>query len=298
MRRLIPFALLFALLAAALVQAEKEKVDAPVGANAVLYLVADSQRDLTRMPSAFTRLSDDEEAKFGEQIAGLLIDGRDLSAGEKEAEAIIQATAARLTPFRNRRLPIRAYYYPGDFNAFALPGGYVFIGGDLLGAMKTEDQLAAVIAHEIEHIDRYHCAERMQIELALRKIPLGAVARLPIDAFTAGYTKGEELEADREGVRLAAKAGYSARGALDVFALLAQREGTSPRASTPQGELAHIAQSALTGYFRSHPLAPERIAQVRTMIARDPSLGAPPQRPLVQPDHQRGRLDEIAARLR
>jgi len=288
MKRLIPFALLIALLAAALVHAEKEKVDAPVGANAVLYLIADSQRDLTRMPSAFTRLSDEEEAKFGEQIARRLLEVRELSANQQKAEALVQATAARLAPFRTRRLPIKAYYYPGEYNAFALPGGYIFIGGDLLAAMKTEDQLAAVIGHEIEHIDRYHCAELMQIEVAMRKIPMSAVARIPIAVFIAGYTKGEELEADREGVRLAAKAGYSAAGALDMFALFAKLESGDSRASTPQGEVAGIALSAVTGYFRSHPLAPERVAQIKTMIAREPSLAAPAQRPLVLPDHGRG----------
>ena len=298
MKRLIPFALLIALLAAALVYAQKEKVEAPVGANAVLYLLADSQRDLTRMPTAFTRLSDEEEAKFGEQIAQPLIDRRDLTGEQRKAEEIIRSAAARLTKFRTRRLPIRAYYLPGEYNAFALPGGAVFVGGDLLAAMKTEDQLAAVIGHEIEHIDRYHCAERMQIELAMRKLPIGAVARLPIAVFTAGYNKGEELEADREGVRLAAKAGYSAAGALDVFALFSNPDGEHSRASTPQGEVADIALSAVTGYFRSHPLVPERIAQVKTLIAREPALAAPKQRPLVQPNHSRERLDELAARLR
>ena len=298
MKRLIPFALIVALLATALVYAERKKVHAPVGAHAVLYLVADSQRDLTRMPSAFTRLSDEEEAEFGEQIARRILAGRELTPGQQKAEALIQATAARLTPSRTRRLPIRAHYYPGEFNAFALPGGYVFVGGDLLAAMKTEDQLAAVIGHEIEHVDRYHCAERMQIELALRKIPMSAAARLPVDVFTAGYSKGEELEADREGVRLAAKAGYSAGGALDVFELFARREGKEARASTPQGEAAGIALSAVTGYFRSHPLTEERIAQIKTMIAREPSLAAPAQRPLIQPDHQTSALDEVARALK
>lgn len=283
MKRLIPASLLFVLLAAALVYAEREKIDAPIGAGSVLYLVADSQRDLTRMPSVFTRLPDEEEAQFGGRIAQRLIEERSLTPDEQEAEEIVRATAAQLGRFRTRRLPIQVYYYPGDYNAFALPGGYVFVGGDLLRAMKTEDQLAAVLGHEIAHVDRYHCAERMQIEVAMRKIPMSAVARIPIDVFVAGYTKGEELEADREGVRLAARAGYSAAGALDTFALFARLEGSDRRARTPQGEVADIALSAVTGYFRSHPLAPERIAQVKTMIARDPSLAAPQQRPLTLP---------------
>ena len=49
--------------------------------------------------------------------------------------------------------------------------------------------------HEIEHVDHYHCAERLQTEAALRQLPLvGVVVAIPIELFQAGYTKDEELE--------------------------------------------------------------------------------------------------------
>src|SRR5256884_9660442 len=83
--------------------------------------------------------------------------------------------------------------------------------------MDSEDQLAAVLGHEIEHIDHYHCAERVQQEHALRKIPLAELFVLPIEIFQAGYSKDQELEADREGTRLAVEAGYSANGAIRMF---------------------------------------------------------------------------------
>ena len=102
-------------------------------------------------------------------------------------------------------------------NAFALPGGHVYVGAGLLALMDSEDELAAVIGHEIEHIDHYHCAERVQQEQALRKIPLGGLVALPIELFEAGYSKDQELEADREGTRLAVQAGYSANGAIRMF---------------------------------------------------------------------------------
>jgi hypothetical protein len=57
------------------------------------------------------------------------------------------------------------------------------VGGGLLERMDSEDELAAVIGHEIEHIDHYHCAERVPREEALRKIPLGGLVALPIEVF-------------------------------------------------------------------------------------------------------------------
>ena len=112
----------------------------------------------------------------------------------------------------HRKLPYKFHYIPDPIfiNAFALPGGHVYVGAGLLELMDSEDELAAVLGHEIEHIDHYHCAERVQREQALRKIPLGGLVALPVEVFEAGYSKDQELEADREGTRLAVEAGYSA----------------------------------------------------------------------------------------
>ena len=69
--------------------------------------------------------------------------------------------------------------------------------------MDSEDELAAILGHEIEHIDHYHCAERVQLEVRLRHLPLRGLFELPVRLFEAGYSKDQELEADREGTRLA-----------------------------------------------------------------------------------------------
>src|SRR5256712_9605555 len=130
--------------------------------------------------------------------------------------------------------------------------------------MDSEDELAAVIGHEIEHIDHYHCAERVQQEQALRKIPLGELVALPVEIFEAGYSKDQELEADREGTRLAVEAGYSPNGAIrmfETFQRLYQEYQT--RAKMPQKELSRVAIETLGGYFLSHTLPSERSAQVR-----------------------------------
>ena len=58
-----------------------------------------------------------------------------------------------------------------------------------------------MLAHEVEHIDHYHCGERVQVEAQLRKLDLdvvGALAEIPVDFWQAGYHKDEGFEADRE----------------------------------------------------------------------------------------------------
>jgi beta-barrel assembly-enhancing protease len=86
----------------------------------------------------------------------------------------------------------------------------------------------------------------------LRKIPLGQIVGIPIRVFEAGYSKDQELEADREGTALAVSAGYSPRGAA--------------RPQPPLDEAARLAQQSLEQYFMSHPPASERINQINHLI--------------------------------
>jgi predicted Zn-dependent protease len=275
MKRWIIFAFIIAAGGAALAVSEVRKAEAPVGPQAFLYLVADTEQELTRMPVSFTRLTDEREIEIGDGLAkqytpffGL----QKMSAETRLVQTYVQKVGGRVAAGAHRKLPYRFHYIPdGDFiNAFALPGGHVFIGKGLIAVMVSEDELAFVLGHEIEHIDHYHCAERAQTEEALRKIPLGELwAPLPM-VFEAGYTKDQELEADREGTRLAAQAGYSPQGALDMFETYDRlfREHVQ-HAGTPQEELAYVAVLALKDYFRSHPPAREREARIRDLIASE-----------------------------
>jgi predicted Zn-dependent protease len=271
MKRWIILAGIVLLGVASVVVSERRKVDVPASPAALLYLVADTEQELTRMPVRYTRMSDAEEIRIGNELA------RSYGTQEREntpEDAIVEHYLTRVGEqvARNahRRLPYKFHYLSSGYliNAFALPGGHVYVGGGLLSLMDSEDELAAVIGHEIEHIDHYHCAERVQREQALRKIPLGGLVALPIEVFEAGYGKDQELEADREGTRLAVEAGYSASGAIRMFETFARLYETHvARAKTPQQELSQVAEQTLEGYFRSHPLPSERIAQVRNLIA-------------------------------
>ena len=208
---------------ASVVVSERRKVDVPPSPAALLYLVADTEQELTRMPVTFTRMSDEDEIRIGDQLAGVYVN-RQQSGKTPEVgivERYITRVGEQVGRNAHRKLPYKFHYIPGSYfiNAFALPGGHVFVGGGLLELMDSEDELAAVIGHEIEHIDHYHCAERVQRELALRQLSaLGDLIALPIEVFEAGYSKDQELEADREGTRLAVQAGYDERVPLSMTA--------------------------------------------------------------------------------
>ena len=273
MKHWAAFAIIVLVISGALVWSEIHKVEAPVGPEPILNLVADGEHELTRLPVAFLPLSDSEEIKIGKELeksyAGFWRQGGD-EAQNRAIEDYVQKVGAQIAAHARRKLPYRFHYIPSlDFvNAFALPGGPVFIGGGLMALMDTEDELAAVLGHEIEHIDHYHCAERIQVEAALRRIPVGQLVALPVEIFVAGYSKNQELEADREGTRLAAAASYSPQGAIQMFEAFERLYPTkNVRSGTPQEELSEIARKALEGYFRSHPLNAERIDQIRRMIA-------------------------------
>ena len=273
MKRWLGLATVLLLGVAALVVGERRKAEAPVSPDPVVYFIADTQRELTRLAATATRLSDKEEIRIGDELATRYAGGAiPLTGDDAAVEAYVQQVGLQVGARAHRRLPYKFHYIPdrGLVNAFALPGGHVYIGAGMLALMDSEDQLAGVLGHEVEHIDHYHCVERVQLEARLRKLNLGVVGALislPVAVFQAGYTKDQELEADSEGTRLAAKAGYAPEGTVRLFEKFAKLERQSSQpARTPQEEAARAALQTLQGYFRSHPPPAERIAYLRRRL--------------------------------
>jgi beta-barrel assembly-enhancing protease len=267
------FALTLVLLGAALIASQKQRIDAPVAPDAVLSLIADSEHELTRLPASFTRMSDLDEIKAGDRLAKEYERWGNFAQKlptTPTVQAYVNRVGARVAAGAERKLPYRFHYIsdPNFVNAFALPGGHVFIGGGLMALMDSEDELAAVLGHEVEHIDLRHCAERVQRQAALEKIPLGELVAIPVEVFEEGYSKTQELEADREGTHLAVRARYSPLGAVRMFQTFDRLyQARTRRAQSPQEELSDLAWETLEGYFRSHPLPSERVAQIQTMIS-------------------------------
>jgi beta-barrel assembly-enhancing protease len=276
MKRAAAFGVVLLVGIAGLYFSQRRHDPTPVSANAIVAMAADAQRDLSRAPMRLTRLSDAEEIAVGKELAAeYSISADKLSPEQQALDSYVQQVGNAVSANAHRHLPYSFHLVPdrGMINAFSLPGGPVYVGEGMLDLMTSEDELAAVIGHEVEHIDHYHCAERVQIEARLRNLQLGlvgALLQIPVQVWEAGYNKDEELEADREGMRLAVLGGYSPYGAVTMFERFAKLHSEYVvHAQSPEEELTQLAIQSLQGYFRSHPLPSERLAQANNLIAQE-----------------------------
>ena len=276
MKRALAFLIVLLVGLIALYFSERRRNSTPVSANAILEMAADAQRDLTRAPMRLTRLSDDQEITIGNELAERYsIAAAKLSPEEQGLQEYLRTVGRTIASHAHRRLPYAFHLVPNHslINAFSLPGGHVYVGEGLLDLMSSEDQLAFILGHEIEHVDHYHCAERVQVEARLRNLKVGivgALVQIPLAVWQAGYSKDEELEADREGLRLAVLGGYSSYGAVSLFEKFNELHAEYViHAKSPEQELSEVAIQSLEGYFRSHPLTSERLTQAENLIAEE-----------------------------
>lgn len=124
-------------------------------------------------------------------------------------------------------------------NAFALPGGQVFITAALYDRLQTDGQLAGVLGHEVGHVLMRHGAQR----LAKQKLTQGLVGAAGVaggsqqsaqmaaaigNMINMKYGRDDELESDKWGVELAAEAGYDPRAMLGVMEILEEASGGGP----------------------------------------------------------------------
>jgi predicted Zn-dependent protease len=147
-------------------------------------------------------------------------------------------------------------------NAFAAPGGYVHITRGALGLIENEAQLAGVLGHEIGHVVRKHTINAIRKNNAVsigasaasdRSTLLSAVGSAVYNnVLENAYDRGDELDADKLGVELPAKAGY------DASALAAFLEHLDARNKD---------QAEKNGLFASHPDTQERIKKIRSLAA-------------------------------
>ena len=150
----------------------------------------------------------------------------------------------------------------GDPNAFALPGGEVFISRSLLGLIGGErDPLAFILGHEMAHVIKQHPMERVLSDAALasaaRTVRLGGVAGQwvkgkGVQLMRSAYSQDRELTADKLGARLAQAAGFDPAGAIH---LLERLKAISRESDQPLSE-----------YFSTHPPFDQRIAALRSFF--------------------------------
>jgi len=167
-----------------------------------------------------------------------------------------------------------------EFNAFASPGGHIFITKKLIESTTSEDMLAAVIAHELAHITLRHGTSiisdtKFENEMiAMADVAAAAAAKLSPNAkknlsfrdsvsktadvmMKSGYSQTQEFEADIEAIELLSNAGYDPAALIDLLNVLQKSQG-----------------SQRNGFYSTHPLPVERIynaerSPIRNLPARD-----------------------------
>lgn len=157
-----------------------------------------------------------------------------------------------------------------EVNAFAVPGGFVYINRGLIERADQMTELAGVLGHEIGHVVRRHSIQQMEkaqganVGLTLACVltnicnsqVAGAAINIAGGAVFARFSRQDEAEADAEGFQNVTRVGISPVGIVTMFQKL-----LSERRSRP---------SAVESWFRTHPLEEERISAVQAMINRLP----------------------------
>ncbi|MBI1890933.1 MAG: M48 family metalloprotease [Burkholderiales bacterium] len=126
-----------------------------------------------------------------------------------------------------------------SYNAFAAPGGYIFVTAGLMANMRTEAELAGVLAHEIAHVVRKHHLNSVKSNAGMslmtdlvasktggNEAVKGFVKNMAKNMFSKGLSKEDEFEADRDGIVIAARAGFDPYGLPTVLQMLAAHSGS------------------------------------------------------------------------
>jgi predicted Zn-dependent protease len=162
-----------------------------------------------------------------------------------------------------------------ELNAFALPGGPVWVHRGILAAADNEAQVAGVIAHEVAHIAERHAARQITKGTVANGLLglLGAVlgndgagaaaaqvaAGVTANSFMLKFSRDDERAADREGIRILARAGYDTRGLVEFMRVLGAQQGRSP--------------GSVAQFMSTHPAPASRVRDLEQLVAANPGGG-------------------------
>ena len=222
------------------------------------------------------RLTAEQEVALGRQLApqmaaqfgGVSTDKAASDDVSKVGASVVAQSRARTTPYQFR---FNLLADRNTVNAFALPGGQIFITEALLSRLKNADELAAVLGHEVGHVLARHSAEHLAKE-QLTQSMVGAVvigsgggyntaqlAQLAGSMINMKHGREDELEADSLGLRLMQEAQFDPRAMIGVMQTLERASGGSRQ---PE-------------FASTHPNPGNRIAHIKAELAKMPGTQAP-----------------------
>ncbi|MDH3586428.1 MAG: M48 family metalloprotease, partial [Gammaproteobacteria bacterium] len=244
---------------------------------ALLLLTSGAGADDIKLPDmgspADTALSKSDEAQLGRAImAQIRLSGRVVE--DPLVTEYINEVGSRIAAHANDGSQSFKFFVIDDpnINAFALPGGFIGVHTGLLEATRNEDELAGVLAHEVAHVTQRHIARAihasqrqsiMTTALMLGAILAGVVtgdanaaqAGIVVAQGTAvqqqiNFTRSNEYEADRIGIRAMDDAGFDPHGMASFFEVMSRQSPADLDMRLPE-------------FLRTHPVTTQRIAEAR-----------------------------------
>lgn len=238
--------------------------------------------------SASAGIPEEDENQYARQLlramrnAGVLVE-------DPLLEEYLNTLAIRLTEVSEK--PEQRYAFvmlrEPSLNAFATPGGLIAVHTGLITAAENEAELAAVLAHEIAHVTQKHIvramerAQKSQWPVLLASLAAMALAKdgdAKAGALTTGfaalqqlqinYTRANEFEADRIGIRTLKRAGFDVHAMAGMFGRMQRATVIAPEERLPE-------------FLRTHPVTTTRISEAK---ARAQELGADQTQPVVSSD--------------
>jgi predicted Zn-dependent protease len=211
--------------------------------------------------------------EMAQQFGGLDPDAEAQTRVDRVCERVVSKSAAGESPYR---FECHLLDDPEIINAFALPGGQVFITEGLLRRLETEGELAGVLGHEVAHVVARHGAEhiaKQQLTEGLTGAAVlatydpndpssqssAAVAAMIGQLVNMRFGRQDELESDRLGIRFASEAGYDPRSMIALMKIL---DESSKGGRPPE-------------FFSTHPNPENRIQRIQTAIEERYPNGVP-----------------------
>lgn len=215
-------------------------------------------------------MSENEELELGRRYSGEVLK-QYRAYDDPRLQAYVESIVEELS--RHSHRPDLVFHVTvldsPEVNAFALPGGYIYITRGIMAYLNSEAQLAGVLGHEIGHVTARH-AVRQQTTSTLAGLlgtaaAIGTGSRVVGDlsntlgtVLVRGYGRGHELEADRLGAEYLARLGYDPKEMLKVIGLLKNQEEVDRILAKEEGR----EPRAYHGVFSTHPDADQRLQEV------------------------------------
>ncbi len=223
--------------------------------------------------SDFVLMSENQELAIGQQMAAQVAKQLPLLPSDDPLVKYVDKVGQRIAATSDRPELFYRFHVvdDGTINAFALPGGYIYVHRGLLTHFNSEAELAAVLGHEVGHVTARHAVQRytqaqaynigMTAAAILVGIPQGVdqLTNLLATAMIMGYGREQELQSDELSLRYLTAAGYDANATIHLLETLERLDSVEKKER--EDTTGEKSKEAYHGAFSSHPETKQRIKE-------------------------------------